>query len=105
MPDTWFTADFHFGHANIIRYCGRPFETVTEMDTAILDRLNSSVAEGDSLYFLETSAADLARKPWLIGSESDARNIFFVEGNHDGGTRKISTEFRLVEATRGGENR
>ena len=55
MPDTWFTADFHFNHANIIRYCGRPFETVAEMDAAILDRLNSSVAEGDILYFLDSS--------------------------------------------------
>ena len=52
MPDTWFTADFHLGHANIIRYCGRPFESVAEMDAAILGRLNSSVAEDDILYFL-----------------------------------------------------
>lgn len=21
----WFTADLHFGHTNIIRYCERPF--------------------------------------------------------------------------------
>jgi calcineurin-like phosphoesterase family protein len=93
MPDTWFTADFHFGHANIIRYCGRPFETVTEMDTAILDRLNSSVAEGDTLYFLGDFCRGSGKEALAYRKRVRCKNIFFVEGNHDGGTRKISTEF------------
>ena len=33
----WFTADTHFGHANIIRYCGRPFETKEEHDQVLID--------------------------------------------------------------------
>ena len=52
MPDTWFTADFHFGHSNIIRYCSRPFRDVAEMDQAVLERLNASVRDNDVLYFL-----------------------------------------------------
>lgn len=52
MPSAWFAADFHFGHANIIRFCSRPFSTVREMDQAILDRLNASVKTNDILYFL-----------------------------------------------------
>jgi calcineurin-like phosphoesterase family protein len=52
MADTWLTADFHLGHANIIRYCGRPFVTVDEMDQSILERLNASVKSNDILYFL-----------------------------------------------------
>jgi len=28
----YFTADHHFGHANIIRHCGREFTSVEEMD-------------------------------------------------------------------------
>jgi calcineurin-like phosphoesterase family protein len=42
MPNTWLTADFHLGHANIIRYCSRPFATVDEMDQAILEQLNAA---------------------------------------------------------------
>jgi len=34
MP-TWFTADMHFGHANIIRYSRRPFASVQAMDIAL----------------------------------------------------------------------
>jgi len=52
MPDTWFTADFHFGHNNIIRYCNRPFRSADEMDQTILERLNASVEANDTLYFL-----------------------------------------------------
>ena len=33
----YFIADTHFSHANIIRYCGRLFESVEEMDAVILE--------------------------------------------------------------------
>jgi calcineurin-like phosphoesterase family protein len=47
MPNVWFAADFHLGHKNIIRYCNRPFDTVEEMNRAILERLNSLVKAND----------------------------------------------------------
>ena len=52
MLNIWFTADFHLGHKNIIRYCNRPFQTVEEMNQEILERLNSRVKPTDILYFL-----------------------------------------------------
>jgi calcineurin-like phosphoesterase family protein len=52
MIHTWFTADFHLGHQNIIRYCNRPFHSTGEMDEAILANLNSLVRQDDVLYFL-----------------------------------------------------
>jgi calcineurin-like phosphoesterase family protein len=57
MLNIWFTADFHLGHKNIIRYCNRPFGTVEEMNRTILDRLNNLVKANDILYFLGTSAS------------------------------------------------
>jgi len=41
MANVWFTADFHFGHKNIIRYCDRPFASVEQMNEIILERLNA----------------------------------------------------------------
>ena len=48
----YFTSDQHFGHANIIRLCDRPFETAEEMNQVMLQRWNSKVANGDTVYFL-----------------------------------------------------
>lgn len=30
----YFTADTHFGHCNVIRFCDRPFASAEEMDEA-----------------------------------------------------------------------
>ena len=32
----YFTSDLHFGHANIIRLCNRPFADADEMDEALI---------------------------------------------------------------------
>jgi len=48
----WFTADYHLSHKNIIKYCNRPFVNVNEMNTAILNNLESKVKQGDTLYFI-----------------------------------------------------
>lgn len=52
MPDIWFTADFNFGHFNIIRYCNRPFAGTQEMNDAVVDRLNACAKPHDVLDFL-----------------------------------------------------
>lgn len=94
MSETWFTADFHLGHANIIRYCSRPFETVTDMDDEILGRLNSAVDEDDTIYFLGDFCRGSGKEALAYRKRIRCKNIFFVEGNHDAGARKIAAEFR-----------
>lgn len=48
----WFISDTHFGHANIIRLANRPFLSVDEMDSCLIDRWNEKVKEGDEVFFL-----------------------------------------------------
>ncbi len=93
MPNTWFTADFHLGHKNIIRYCNRPFDSVEAMNSAILERLNSAVKAKDVLYFLGDFCIGPRARAMELRHEIQCKKIFAVPGNHDKDTRKLTQEF------------
>ena len=48
----WVTSDTHFGHANIIKYCNRPFPDPAIMDKAIIDRHNEVVKPEDTVIHI-----------------------------------------------------
>lgn len=93
MPNTWFTADFHLGHKNIIRYCNRPFGSVEAMNCAIVERLNSAVKANDVLYFLGDFCIGPKARALELRREIRCKQIFAVSGNHDKDTRKLTDEF------------
>ena len=49
----YFIADTHFGEDNIRRYENRPFETVSEMDKAMIENRNSVISENDEVFVLD----------------------------------------------------
>lgn len=52
-PDkVWFTSDTHFGHANIIRHCNRPFRDVEEMNSVMIRRWNETVPPDGVIFHL-----------------------------------------------------
>ena len=59
----FFTADTHFGHANIIKYCHRPFATVEEMDEALVRNWNAVVSPDATVFHLGDFALD-SKERW-----------------------------------------
>jgi calcineurin-like phosphoesterase family protein len=48
----WFTSDTHFGHNNILKFCKRPWNTVEEMDEALINNWNAVVGTNDIVFHL-----------------------------------------------------
>ena len=49
---TFFTADQHFGHFNIMRLSKRPFASLEEMNETMIARWNDKVRDEDTVYIL-----------------------------------------------------
>lgn len=79
---TWFTADLHFGHTNIITYSDRPFSSVEEMNAAIIDRWNDTVAPDDAVFVLgDVCMGKIAETLPLCELLNGTKTL--VPGNHD----------------------
>jgi len=90
MRDVWFTADFHFGHFNIIQYCNRPFANSQEMDDVICERVNACAKPSDVLYFLGDFCLGGPERVFAYRKRLACRTIHFIEGNHDRTARSFS---------------
>lgn len=80
MSTLFFTADTHFGHTNIIKYCDRPFDSVEEMNTAMINNWNSVVGPNDMVYHL--GDVSFRQHPRYFLSKLHGR-IRVIMGNHD----------------------
>ncbi len=76
----FFISDTHFGHANIIKYCNRPFVDAREMDKILIDNWNSTVSKKDTVYHL----GDFSFKapPSHFSKKLNGHKIL-IQGNHD----------------------
>jgi calcineurin-like phosphoesterase family protein len=86
----FFTADWHLGHTNILKYCNRPFSNIVEHDQIILDNCNSVVGKDDHLVmdgdmFWWNEAMFLDR---IV-----CKNIHFVIGSHDKRAKNFKDKF------------
>lgn len=77
------TSDTHFGHANIIKYCDRPFASIAEMDEALIQRWNSRVTNKDVVYHLGDFAFANRERIFDIIDRLEFKELFIVPGNHD----------------------
>jgi calcineurin-like phosphoesterase family protein len=78
----WFTADLHLGHANIIRYCNRPFTDVVKMNDALVGGWNEVVAPSDTVWVLGDVALGPIEQSLALVERLAGRKLL-VAGNHD----------------------
>ena len=79
---TWFTADLHLGHRNIIDYCNRPFRDVEAMNNALIENWNESIAAEDTVWVVgDFALGKIADTLPMVGALHG--NKILVAGNHD----------------------
>ena len=82
-PDhTFFTSDTHFGHANIIRFCNRPFRNVEEMNEILIENWNKVVSKDDTVFHLGDFAFG-GSSVWNSIIPRLNGHINLIIGNHD----------------------
>lgn len=85
MSEIWATSDTHAFHANIIKYCNRPFTDEYEMNEQMEDRWNYRVKEDDIVIHLGDVSAGLKGRTHMFREQLahlNGRKIL-VRGNHD----------------------
>lgn len=101
---TWFTADLHLGHKNILTYEERPWETLEQHDEALLQNWRDTVGEEDVVYVLGDVTLGSVRKYRTRLQELPGKK-FLVCGNHDSawigfkeGSPKLNSVERYTDA-------
>ena len=76
------TSDHHFGHARISELAGRPFSTVDEMNTVLIERWNALVKPDDVVLHLGDLALGPIEQSVALTSQLNGTRLL-VPGNHD----------------------
>lgn len=86
MANIWFTSDLHFGHDRDFVWKARGFESVEDMNWAIVNRFNSKVQLEDTVYILgDLMLGDNAAGEHYL-SQLNGKKIIIL-GNHDTSSR------------------
>jgi len=110
----FFTADTHFGHANIIRYSKRPFLTdgdltsdgqgtskyhsrtaARKMDEKLILNWNSTITRDDDVYHCGDFALARGGNVLQYLRAINFKNLYFIWGNHDLDMHALKTNIRF----------
>lgn len=78
----YFTADPHFGHANVIWMCQRPFPDVETMNEALIAAWNSRVKGADTVFIVGDMFFRCADPESILKRLKGKKRL--IVGNHDG---------------------
>jgi calcineurin-like phosphoesterase family protein len=88
----FYIADTHFGHENIIKFDGRPFSSVEEMNETMKDNWNSVVGKDDLVYVLGDFMWRFKDQDFNFAKGLNGRKRL-IKGNHD---KCHSTNFKKL---------
>lgn len=77
----YYSSDQHFYHANIIRFCDRPFSSVEEMNEILIKNWNDIVKEDDEVIVVGDFSMAF-RSVEIFTKRLSGRKIL-IAGNHD----------------------
>ena len=80
--NVFFTSDTHFNHANIIKFCQRPFKDVDEMNETLMMNWNKVVGPDDTVFHLGDFCLGSSIE-WTKLLDRLNGKIYLVLGNHD----------------------
>lgn len=101
--DVFLIADLHLGHANIIRYCSRPFlfSDSREMDHVLIKNWNYTIAPKTRIYCLGDLRYGPDAEPATQYQKRLRGDIVFIRGNHDspetGTVSSLETEYENLK--------
>lgn len=78
----FFTSDTHFYHKEIIKFCSRPFDSVEEMNEALIKNWNETVPEDGTVFHLGDFSYG-GCKEWTSVFNRLNGKIYLILGNHD----------------------
>lgn len=88
----FYIADMHFGHKNVIRYDNRPFDSIEEMDKAMITLWNETVGDNDVVYILgDFSWYKEEKTAFILGCLKGHKVL--IKGNHDHISPKVARHF------------
>lgn len=94
----FFTADEHYGHTNIIKYCNRPFSNIKKMDDEIINRHNEIVGSGDMVFHIGDFTLLSSRDYENYSRRLKGKHVF-IRGSHDNWMNKDFPADGILEIT------
>lgn len=92
---TFFTSDWHLGHAKINQLAGRPFESTEEMNEEIIRRHNERVTNSDIVFVHgDTVMGNFKENLKLVQRMNGVKLL--IPGNHD----RVHPAYEIKDAKR-----
>jgi calcineurin-like phosphoesterase family protein len=103
MPKVWFTSDSHYGHKNIVDVLSdwtdksqcRRFDSLAEMNDALVDGINKVVAPDDVLYHLGDFNFGGIKNLFEFRGRIKCETIHWLLGNHDLNHGEVKLDDRI----------